>query len=200
VTSTSSLITSNLQLIISLISIVLVSSLGLISNILIIRINQKQSISSKIIEQYLKIREEISDVISDLAALRTIGCFELESINNVSMNISKLYYKHYDFLPIEVLDDILCLHSTLIDKDNRIYRIKNKNIYIIEEIELEGYIESTSSIPNSKYFTYSLLKSNDDSVRRATCINLQARKALNTMNEFFTLANLISWVKHMPKQ
>lgn len=193
------MLNNNVQLIIPLISVTLVAILGFVSNILIFRINQKQSISNKIIEQYFKIRDEITNKISDLATLKTIADVEIESIDMASADISKLYYKHYDFLPIEVLNDILCLHSTLINKDNKIYRIRDKSIYEIEENELEDYIQSTSDISDSKYYTYCMLKSKDIKVRRATCINLQARKVLNTMNKFFTLDKLIYWEKYIRK-
>ncbi len=183
---------------IPLMSVIVVAILGFISNILITRVNQKQNVSNKIIEQYFKIREEISDKISDLVTLKTVNDTNYDIIN-ISKDISKLYYKYYDFLPREVLNEILCLHLTLTDQNNNIFRINNKSIQQIKDEEIEDYIKSTSYISNSKFFTYFLLKNDDVSIRRIASINLQAKKVLDTMNDFFTLNKLMYWAKYTRK-
>lgn len=188
---------NDLQLITPIISVVLVALFGLISNFIIIRMNQRQSISNKMIEHYINIREEITSKISNLASYKPANT---DLVLNSSLDISKLYYKYYDFLPQEVLNELLCLYSTLIDKNNRIYRIKNSALYLIEETDLEEYIISTTPIPNSKFYTYYLLNSKDVTTMKITCVALQARKVLNTMNIFFTPDNLILWVKQMSKK
>lgn len=184
---------------IPLISVFLVAVLSLVSNFLIIRYNQRQNISNKIIEQYFKIREDICQKVSRLANLKTLSELGENELKEINDEISQLYFKYYDFLPKEVIYELMCLHTNLTDKGNNLYTIDGKGLMIIEGEKLEAFLESVSLINNSKYFICYKLNSEDNLIRKATAINLQARKVLITMNTFFSLENLLKWTKYLRK-
>ena len=184
---------------IPIISVVIVAVLGFVSSLLITRVSQKHNVSTKIIEQYFKVREDITQKISEFTNLSTMKILDETRLVQYNEQISKIYYQYYDFLPKEILYDLLCLHCTLSDKANRLFKIKEKKLTVLDETELEAFLQSISAIEGAEQFIFYKLKSDDINVRRSTSIILQSRKVLVTMNEFFTLKNLLKWIESSRK-
>lgn len=188
----------NDNLSLTIFSVVLVALFGLISNILIIQINQKKDVNSKLIEQYLKIREDLCVILSDLINLKDINNVDF---NNLSRLVEKLFYKHYDFIPKEVLDELLCLQVILQSEYGHLFRIINKKLVIIDndDSEIKNYLEDISFVEAAKLFYYVQLKNADVESRKVLIINLQAKKVLYKMNDYFTLSNLLNWKRYLLK-
>ncbi len=181
-----------------IISIVIVAVMGLVSNIFIFRATQRSSYRSKIAEQYFKVRGEISDKISKIADLRTFKTYE--NTDKYIEQVSNLYFKHYDFLPEEVLNQLLCLYTSLRDDSGNIYIVKENKLRVIYcEQEIDDFVDSITLIENTReYFKYQLTKA-EESKRKTIAINLQARRVLYAMNECFSLENLVTWEKYLRK-
>lgn len=190
---------NNTNLILPLITLFIGTMLGFLSSLLISYLQQKHNVAIRVLEQYLKIREGLCDKLSSLASTRTDNTLSYSSLSDLRDEISMLFYKYYDFLPSEVLKEMLCLHACLSDKQNKIYRCKNNSLLPIEDSEIEEFIEQIAMVENFKYYALIPLNSKDDNVRRATSIRYQARSVLVAMNKYFTLKELMTWAKHLPK-
>lgn len=186
--------------ILPLISVVFVSILSLISNIVIIRFSQRENLTSKIIEKYFEVRNEICEKLSDLANLKEINIITEEKISESREQVSKMFYKYYDFLPDEVLYELICLYCTLNDRGHRLYRINKRRLELLNKNDLENYVKESSLLKNTYHSTYVMLNSKDINIRKAVSINAQARKVLDAMNDFFSLESLTKFVRNLKRR
>ncbi len=186
--------------IIPILSTLILVTFTFIFNTIISKLNQRREISSKIIEQFFKAREEIVNEISLFASIKSISDINFEAIQKYSNALNNLYYKYYDFLPSPVKDSILCLRVTIIDKKNRLFKMENNILQVIKEEEIEKHIKNSFPIANSEFFTYGMIHTKEHNQRRIACINLQSKYVLNTMNKFFTMENLLKWIRNMEKE
>lgn len=175
--------------------------MGLLASVCIAYLQHKQDITIKIIEQYFAAREQLCDQLSALANLQVTSSCKLDTatLAEYQENISKLFYKYYDFLPPEVLKEMLCLHACLSDKENRLYKHENNCLILIEDKDIEGFIGQISLIDNFKYYAPIPLESKDPNIRRAASVNYQARSVLVSMNYHFTIQHLRSWNRYLQK-
>lgn len=182
-----------------IITLMIGAILGALSNLLIESYRQTQNISEKIIEQHFKIRQEICDEICLLANLQIENMPDRDTLLFIRNNISKLFFKYYDFLPKPVLQELNCLYACLTDKNNRIFFIRNNEISILEEADLESFIKNISLVDNFKYFALISLRSDNVDLRRSASINYQARNVLVAINEHLNIRELLRWSKDLRK-
>lgn len=178
------------------ITLLLGGVIGFFSSFLTTYLQQRSNVTTKIVEQYFKVREDICEKLSHLANLGINSVIDLSSIKT---ELSKLYFKYYDFLPREVLIEMNCLYACLSDSQNRIFRCKNNSLLPLEDSELEMFIEQISLVENFRYYAMIPLKSNNEIIRKAASVNYQARNVLRAINKYFTIKDLTSWAKHLPK-
>lgn len=114
--------------------------------------------------------------------------------------MSDLYFRYYDFLPREVLIEMNCLYACLSDSQNRIFRCKNNCLLPLEDSELEMFIDQISLVENFRYYAMVPLKSSNEVMRKAASVNYQARSVLRAINKYFTIKDLMSWARHLPKR
>jgi hypothetical protein len=179
-------------------SIILGTMLGLFTSILLSRQNQKQNITEKVLDQYLKAREDICLTLSELADLKPTDITGT-NIQVFKRQVSKIYHKYYDLLPSEALQEINCLYICLADKNNRLFGIKNKKLVVLNDEDIVSVLERVSLLENYKHAVYISLKSKDLKKRRAISINVQARSVLYTLNKYFTIKSFTTWTKHLSK-
>lgn len=173
---------------------------GFISSLIISYLKQRYDISLKLIVKYFEIREELIDKLSVLASLENTKELNGLSFSKLKQEISIVYYKYYDFLPSEVLTEILCLYSCISDNKNQLYKSKDNCILPLTDSDLKDFIERISLIENFRYYALVRLKSNDDTVRIAAAISYQARSVLIAINKYFNLRDLMSWSRYLPKR
>lgn len=190
-----------MDIILPVITLVAGTFLGLLTSVCISYLQHKQDITVKVIEQYFAAREQLCDQLSTLANLQVTssGQLEAKTLAEYQENVSKLFYKYYDFLPPEVLKEMLCLYTCLSDKENRLYRHENNCLFLIENKALEAFVERISLVDNFKYYAPIPLKNKNSHVRRAASISYQARSVLVSINHHFTIQHLISWNRYLPK-
>jgi hypothetical protein len=189
----------DLSLILPLITLVVGAVLGFLTSAWMERSRQRHDVVVKILEQYFKIREQICDEIGELAHLQIGSPLDDQSLITKRDTISKLFYKYYDFLPAEVLQEMNCLYACLTDKRNRIFRCKDNRLLPLQDSEIESFVESISLVDNFKYYALVPLNSSDANIRRGASVNYQARSVLRAINESFSLDSLMGWVKKLPK-
>ncbi len=180
--------------ILPVITLILGGLLGLIYNYFLERFKYQKAISSKIIDRYFYIRDEICDELSDLANLQISKPIDFDQLDNKIQRLSKLYYKYYDFLPEKVLQEINCLYACLRDPDHIIYICEKNSIRIIEEYELDDYTEKVSLVSNIEGVGTQYLTMKNKDIRHSASINFQARRLLRTIHEYFTISNLSKWI------
>lgn len=181
-------------------SLIIGTVLGFISSLIISYFKQRYDISLKLIAKYFEIKEELTDKLSILASLENTNDLNGLSFIKIKQEISILYYKYYDFLPSEILTEILCLYSCLSDKKNKLYQSKDNCILPLTDSDLKEFIERISLIENFRYYALVRLKSNDDTVRIAAAISYQARSVLIAINKYFNIKDLMSWSRYLPKR
>ena len=173
--------------------------MGFFSQLFFKSLEMKQDVSDKVLDQFFKARSELCAELSKLAILQELK--ELDpTLTATSRNkISELYFTYYDFLPKETLEQLNCLFACLSDRENRIFVCEKGKILPIQPSKLNAFIESISLIENFKYSAPIHLQSKNENTRRITSIKCQARSVLKNLNEYFTMQNLIYWIKHVAK-
>lgn len=186
--------------IIPILSVIIVSILGIITNIIVIRYSQKQNILSKLVDRYFVIRDNITHILSDYVSLKTTNDYSVEQLNIYCNQVSKIYYEYYDFLPKEVLHELICLYANLSDTEHRLYTMKDHSLALLEKKDMDEFLQNITIIDNNKQFIYYNLFGNDAMKKKFTSINIQSRKVLSTMNQYFTLNNLLYLNKRLQKR
>jgi hypothetical protein len=182
-----------------IVTLLLGGMIGFLSSFLTTYLQQRNNVTAKIVEQYFKVREDICEKLSELANLGVDSNIDDTYILSIKSDMSKLYFKYYDFLPREVLIELNCLYACLSDSQNRLFKCKNNCLLPLEDSELETFIEQISLVENFRYYAMVPLKSSSDIVRKSASVNYQARSVLRALNKYFTIKDLMSWARHLPK-
>lgn len=179
--------------------------LGLSSSMVLERIRHKNILQAKIFDQYLKVREEIVGAISGLmSSLReSDDQIDYSIIEEYTQKVTELYYRHYDFLPEDVLFEIICLYSCLAKKGKNIYRCDPRSrvvqLDLNNDAALSGFLEKLSLVKNLRYYYSQAIKSRNEIRRTKAIIQLQCFKVGAVLNSFFRVPELMSWGKYLRK-
>lgn len=185
---------------IPVLTLIMGALLGFISSMSVARFRKRVEIENRILDEMFGVRRSLTDLLSDLASLEVASPNKLPNLNDIRISLSKIYYSQYDFLPSEVLIQINCLYSCLRDVDHKLYKFEDNKLLPMTKEDIFDFTEKTSIVDNFKYSILFALFSEDPNVRQATAINLHARRVLITLNKYFTIRNLMSWVdvSHKP--
>jgi hypothetical protein len=178
---------------------------GLFSSLLLERMRRKQLFLSKIFDQYLKVREEITESLGNLHVLVTQ--IDKTPDYNILMEyrdkVSGLYFKHYDLLPGEVLMELICLYACITKQGKNIYRCDDKlrivPMNINNKMELREFVEKISLVKNLKIYAPNVLNSSNKEIKASLIINMQAWSVAAALNKYFGLNEIMSWGKHLRK-
>jgi hypothetical protein len=182
-----------------LFSLVVGALLGLLSTVLASSIRQRHDVTLRLLDQYLQVRKEIVEAVSDLSNLDIRESFDIERRKEYRDSISKLYYKHYDFLPEAVLESLIILNVCLSNPNNGLYIIKEKAVVHMDDTEVIPFIESCGLFNNTKFLAPLALKSKNPTIRDNQAIILHARHVLYTLNKFASIEDLLSMTKKFKK-
>lgn len=193
-----------MDIILPLLTLALGAFLGLLTSIYITHNQHRHDVTIKVVEKYFGARELLCDMLSNLASLQLTNNVDIASLPEYKKELSKLFYKYYDFLPVKVLREIVCLYACLSDRENRLFMFKEQKgkddlLLLMTDSDIEGFIKKISVIENFESYALIPLKSKDSNMRRTASINYQARSVLQTINGYFTIQNLLSWSKHLQK-
>ncbi len=187
--------------ILPILSVAVGALLGLLSTILVSSIRQRQDVTLRLLDQYFQVRKEIVDVVTDLANLGIHQSLEPSRQAEYRNSISKLFYKHYDFLPKDVLQSLSLLDVCLSSSHGKLYTLKGKAIVPMKDRdEIIALIEKISFYDNTKYFAPLALSSSDAKIRTNQAIALHARNVLYSLNRFTSIKDLLSHIKRLKKE
>ncbi len=157
--------------------------LGFISSAILSRIQDKQIVSRKLIEQYFVFRVELVTLLSKLADPDYHEYPNAEMRRSYRKELAQITYKHYDYIPIEVLHSLILLHAALSGKRGHIYQMSNRTVKPIDIENIEQFVAQTSFTENARVYSLKALKSRNENVRNIEAIRIHARFALETLNE-----------------
>ncbi|MFY9619873.1 MAG: hypothetical protein WAQ99_08680 [Pyrinomonadaceae bacterium] len=182
-----------------LLSVIVGTLFGLLSTLFISSIKQRQGITLRLLDQYFQVRQEIVDVVTDLANLRVRQPLEDSRRQAYRDSVSKLFYKHYDFLPEAVLEALTLLDVSLSSSEGTLYTLKGRMIVPMKESEINAFIDKCSVYDNTRLFAPLALSSKNPSVRTNQAISLHARNVLYTLNKFTSIKDLLALTKKLKK-
>lgn len=182
-----------------LLSLTVGALLGLLSTLLVSSIRQRQDVTLRLLDQYLQVRKEIVDEVSDLSNLDIREQFDIQRRRKYRDSISKLFYKHYDFLPEAVLESLTLLNVCLSNPNHGLYMISEKAVVHMSDDRVIPFIESLGLFTNTKFLAPLALKSANPTIRDNQAIILHARHVLYTLNKFASIEDLLAMTKKFKK-
>lgn len=176
----------------SILLVIAGTALGLLSSLVVSSFGQRQAVVLRLLDQYLEVRKEVVEAVSDLAHLSRDEALAEESRLKYRDSIVKLFYKHFDFLPPQVLDALLLLHVSLASSEGRLLKVKDGTILLLDESEIPAFISGCSIYKNAELIVSLALKSGNPITRSNLCVSLHARHVLYTLNRFSSLEEMMS--------
>lgn len=173
--------------------------LGFLSTLAITSMRHRQEITLRLLDQFFDVRREVVEAVSDLTHLNTLQSIDEDALSGYKESTSKLFYKHYDFLPRAVLDALLLLHVSLFDLEGNLYTIRDESIEPMVASEVVDFIEACSLYRNAKLVSPLALRSKNPTVRFNQAIKLHARHVLYTLNKFTSIEDLLFMAKRLKK-
>jgi hypothetical protein len=173
--------------------------LGLLSALWLSSKRQRQDITLKLLDQYFEIRKEIVNVVSDLSNLKVRD--DLDYVRRAEYRdlISKLFYKHYDFLPRPVLDSMTLLYVCLSEPEGGPYIVRDGVVVTMNDSEVIRFIDDCSLFVNTKYLAPLALRSTNLKIKANQVVILHARQVLYTLNKFASIEDLLEMTKRLKK-
>jgi hypothetical protein len=182
-----------------LISVVVGTFLGLFTSLLTSSVRQRQDVTLRLLDEYFQVRKELVDAITDLANMNIRDQLDSSRRAEYRYLVSRLFYKHYDFLPKEVLQAMTLLYVCLNSPSSGLFTLRGKGILPMKDEEVIPFIESCSLYDNTKYLAPLALKSDDPTIRGNQALILHARNVLYTLNKYASIKNLLRMTKELKK-
>lgn len=151
-------------------------------------------------DQYFEVRREIVTTVSELSDLNLRAPLDSQCRNDHVDAVSKLFYKHYDFLPKPVLESLVLLQICLARSDGHVYKFNDEAVMIMEDTDVVRFIESCALFKNSKYVAALALRSNDITIRANQATVLHARNVLYCLNEYVSVRELVKMIGQLKKE
>lgn len=173
------------------------AGLGFLTQSYLSRLSFRQKTIESVVKRYLDARDEICELVAGCAVNSNPG--DENWLKERRNSISFAYYKYFDYIPEEVIKELICLQACLKDGQNRLHKIDGRNLMLINEKDLEGFCKTISTLDNISHAIYYNMKHCSGYKRRENNIEYQARHALMNINKFFTEQNLTSLELFKPK-
>lgn len=182
-----------------LVTLILGGILGLASSLVASSVRRRHEFQIRILDQFLEVRKQVVDAVSDLTNLDTKQQFGQDERLNHRNTVSKLFYQHYDFIPQQVLEALVLLEVCLTHPDRGPYGMSNDAIVTISDQDLGSFIENSSLFKNARIVAPIALRSSDSEVRQREAIKLHARHVLYTLNRYASIDDLLKMTKSLKK-
>jgi hypothetical protein len=134
-----------------LLSLIVGALIGLFSTLLASSIRQRQDITLRLLDQYLLVRREVVDAVSELSNMSIRDEFHSDKWEKHQAAISKLFYQHYDFLPKAVLDSLTLLYVCLSKPNGTLFTFRDGAVVQMDECDMAPFIGACSIFSNSCY-------------------------------------------------
>lgn len=187
----------------NLLTLLIGGILGLLSGLILERQRKEQALTDKLFERYLLVREELTEVLGDLASLKLEPDYTGMDLNRAAQTISKLFYRHYDFLPANVLRELNCLYRCLAAQGKHIYIVSSDNSIVrldtTDRQQFEQFAAALSLVENIRNVLPIYYEQETGQSHPAINVNLQARKVIRTINQHFQFKSMLVWSRTLTK-
>lgn len=178
-------------------TLVLGAFLGFLSTLYLASQRHRNEIQLRIIDQYLAVRKELAEVASKLTYLeKPLGDSERLTLQET---VAAFFYKHYDFLPVPVLDSLALLRVTLSKYDGVVYGVKDKAILPLAASEVARFIDGCSHFRNAKLSAPIALAGRDTERRAREAVKLQAKNLLTQLNTYVSIEDFLALPRQLKK-
>lgn len=181
-------------------TLILGTILGFLSTLYITTKRHRHEVALRIIDQYLEVRKELVETISNLTFIKGEEPLAEEERQELQKITASLFYKHYDFLPRPALDELVLLRVSLADYSGIIYGIKNNAVVTLSKSEVASFIDRCSLFTNAKLSAPIALQSKNATVRANEAIKLHARSVLSALNEYASIDDLLKVAERLKKK
>lgn len=188
-----------MEVLVPILSLVAGAALGLGSTVIISFLKQRQTVLLRLLDQYLEVRKDVVETVSDLTHIPDTLDLGEEYRAKLRDKVAKLFYRHFDFLPAEVLDSLLLLNVCLSDSTGRLYKIDGRAVLPLPDEEVPSFIRACSVYQNAEFMAPIILRSNNATARHNQAIKLHARHVLYTLNRFASLDAFMRLARRFPK-
>ena len=182
-----------------LLSLIVGASLGLFSSLLISSIRQRHTVTLRLLDQFFEVRKEVVDILSELVDIPRHKYLEEQELDDYRRAVSKLYFKHYDFLPPQVVEALLILHASIIDGTGKLYKLHNGAVIPRPFDEYSSFINECSRFRNTRIYAKQALESKRVETRRNEAIKIHAQNVLYNLNKFASRKDLLAMTKNLRK-
>lgn len=180
-------------------SVIIGALLGLLTSLLASSIRQRQDVTLRLLDEYFQVRKELVEAITDLANINIRDHLDSSRRAEYKYITSKLFYKHYDFLPKEVLEALTLLYVCLNQPNSGLYSFRGNAILPMDDVEVVKFIESCSLYDNTRYLAPLALKSGDPTIVGNQALILHARNVLYELNKYASIKDLLRMTKKLKK-
>ncbi len=175
-------------------------------------------------EQYARKSQEIIDAITNIVSLHIKLTPNKCSVSNMKMceqAISELYFKHYNYLPQEVLNALNCLFLCLSSNGKYLYIIAPSPLTTFEKIKYRlgfkqlRHVDFKQCKKSSDFITRDfkkmilssnasdkiekILKRPEECIPNSMKLNLQARYVIYVIHKYFQKPYLQTWDTYLLK-
>lgn len=178
------------KVVVAIVSALIGSGLGFLAKSYFLRLGLKHKITDTIIIRYLDIRDEICKIVSDCAVDPNVT--DKAWREGKIVEIGKAYYKYFDYVPNEIIRELICLQACLKVEGSHLYKSEGSDMARIKQEEIEAFTYVISSFGNYAHAIYFNLMFSDPSARQNYRVEYQARHVLIAINRIFTEDNLLS--------
>jgi hypothetical protein len=159
----------------------------------------RQTISLRLLDQFLEVRKELVNEVIELVNLDSLSTLTEAQRTARRDVIAKLYYKHFDFLPQQVLNALALLRVALSQASMGPYGIEGNSIVRMPEDKICEFVNCCSVFDNAKYLAVVALKSKKEDLRDTEVVKLHARFVLYALNSFVSIADLSTMTTKLRK-
>lgn len=171
-------------------SVVVGAGLGLLTQAYLFRLNVRRSAVDVVIRRYLDARDQICAVLAECTLDR--DDMDRAWLREQRVNITRLYYQYYDYIPSEVIQALICFQACLRSRNNHLFQIRRNCIVRVDADHLEDLIAAVSLVSNLQLPLRVALEYASPKSARLIRVQLQARYTLVMINRYFTEKNLTS--------
>ena len=119
----------------------------------------------------------------------------------IRRTLATITSRHYDFLPVELLDSLALLYMSLADKRGRLYKVEDQAIRRMEKPdEVAAFIRDVSIFKNEAIRAALLWRTAEPDMKHVLAVSLHARDVLVKMNRFASAHDLLKLTSSFKKQ
>ncbi len=175
------------------------AAVGLLSSLVASAIQHRRSLEVKLLEQYFVARQSAAELLAPLTNADVLSAMPHEEMRRARDAVAILYYRHFDFLPIEVLNSLVRLQTAIDYPHLGPISMQNGIVSPMSDADIPAFIEECYLIKNGAFFACMALNAPDSESRRVYVIKLHAQHSLFQLNRFASLEMLGGIEKTMRK-